>query len=82
MLAQSRHPADRERLLEDMVDYCGQAELDDLNAPAMREMIGSVFMTLVAEAEPNDTPPQAAVVTVPAVVKGTIGRPGDTDGAS
>lgn len=51
MLAQSRHPADRERLLEDMVDYCGQAEADDLRAPAMREMIGALFMTLVAEAE-------------------------------
>ena len=57
MLAQSRHPADRERLLEDMVDYCDQAELDALSAPAMREMIGSVFMTLVAEAERSDLAP-------------------------
>ncbi len=51
LLAQSRHPADRERLLDEMVEYCGHAELDDLTAPAMRELVSAVFMTLVGEAE-------------------------------
>ncbi len=31
------------------------------------------------EAEPNDTPEQAPVVTLPRIVNGTIGRPGDLD---
>jgi WD40 repeat protein len=33
----------------------------------------------VMEVEPNDTAAQAAVVAVPAAVKGTIGRPGEVD---
>lgn len=51
LLAQSRHPADRERLLEEMVAYCSEHELDQLTAPAVRELVGAVFMTLVGEAE-------------------------------
>lgn len=51
LLAQSRHPADRERLLVEMVDLCDAAEADALQTPVVRELVGAVFMKLVAEAE-------------------------------
>ena len=35
--------------------------------------------SVVAEHEPNDLPQQAVAVSLPAEIKGTIGRPGDTD---
>lgn len=51
LLAQSRHPADRERLLDQIVTLCDQADIDTLNAPRIRELVGEVFMVLVGEAE-------------------------------
>lgn len=51
LLAQSRHPADRERLLDQVVELCAHADDNELAVPRMRELIGSVFMSLVAEAE-------------------------------
>lgn len=51
LLARSRHPADRERLLDQIVDLCAHADGNVLAVPQMRDLIGSVFMTLVAEAE-------------------------------
>ncbi|WP_342745815.1 DUF2336 domain-containing protein [Caulobacter mirabilis] len=51
LLAQSRHPADRERLLVEVVDLCDAAEADALRSPVARELVGAVFMKLVAEAE-------------------------------
>ena len=42
-------------------------------------VVASGSAAAVTEVEPNDAPAQAASVPVPAVVKGTIGRPGDTD---
>lgn len=51
LLAQSRHPADRERLLDQIVTLCDQADVDVLNAPRIRELVGEVFMVLVGEAE-------------------------------
>lgn len=49
-LAQSRDPADRERLLLSLVDLCaagGDKRLD----PAIQGLMSSVFMSLVADAE-------------------------------
>ncbi|MES2035552.1 MAG: DUF2336 domain-containing protein [Pseudomonadota bacterium] len=51
LLAQSRHPADRERLLDQIVTLCDQADVDVLNAPRIRELVGEVFMVIVGEAE-------------------------------
>ncbi len=51
LLARSRHPADRERLLDQVVDLCARGEQGDLAAPQVRELVASVFMSLVAEAE-------------------------------
>jgi uncharacterized protein (DUF2336 family) len=51
LLARSRHPVDRERLLTAIIDLCDRADIDELAQPAVRDLIGSVFMTLVAEAE-------------------------------
>lgn len=49
-LARSRTPADRERLLLAIVDLCGRAE-DAVRAPAAQDLLGSIFMDLVAGAE-------------------------------
>lgn len=51
LLARSTHPIDRERLLDQIIVLCNQAEGDALNGPRIRELVGEVFMTLVAEAE-------------------------------
>jgi uncharacterized protein (DUF2336 family) len=51
LLARSRHPADRERLLDEMVDFCARAEDDALAQPQIRDLVTSVFMQLVTEAE-------------------------------
>ncbi len=51
LLARSRHPVDRERLLNAIVVLCDSAALDDVAQPAVRELVGSVFMALVGEAE-------------------------------
>jgi uncharacterized protein (DUF2336 family) len=51
LLAKSRHPLDRERLLNAIIDVCDRAEIDEIAQPQVRELIGSVFLTLVAEVE-------------------------------
>lgn len=51
LLARSRHPADRERLLDSMIALCDQAEGDAVMTPAVNDLVGSIFMTLAAEAE-------------------------------
>jgi uncharacterized protein (DUF2336 family) len=50
-LARSRHPGDRERLLDAIVGLCDSAGADEVAQPAVRELVGAVFMHLVAEAE-------------------------------
>jgi uncharacterized protein (DUF2336 family) len=49
-LAKSREPADRERLLLAIVDLCARAD-QAVRAPAVQELLGSIFMSLVAGAE-------------------------------
>ena len=45
-----------------------------------RSVVATVAeVELVKEAEPNDEPAQANTFRVPAVLEGTIGRPGDID---
>lgn len=51
LLARSRHPMDRERLLTAIVDLCDRADIDEMAQPGVRDLVGSVFMGLVAEAE-------------------------------
>ncbi len=51
LLAKSRHPVDRERLLDAIVGLCDRAEIDEVAQPQVRELVGGVFMALVAEAE-------------------------------
>lgn len=51
LLARSRHPVDRERLLNAIVALCDRADIDEVAQPRVRELVGSVFMVLVAEAE-------------------------------
>ncbi len=51
LLAKSRHPVDRERLLDAIVALCDRADLDEVAQPQVRELVGGVFMVLVAEAE-------------------------------
>ena len=51
LLARSRHPVDRERLLTAIIDICDRADIDEMAQPQVRELVGSVFMTLVAEVE-------------------------------
>jgi len=48
-------------------------------APAHAMPVVSGSAAAVVEAEPNDAAAQAVTVTVPVVVKGTIGRSGDID---
>lgn len=42
---------DRERLLTAIVDLCDRADIDEMAQPQVRDLVGSVFMSLVAEAE-------------------------------
>jgi len=51
LLARSRRPADRERLLDAMISLCDRAENDEINSPAVHDLVGAIFMTLAAEAE-------------------------------
>lgn len=51
LLAKSRHPVDRERLLEAIVGLCDRAGIDEIAQPQVRDLVGGVFMILVAEAE-------------------------------
>ncbi|MFZ5668089.1 MAG: DUF2336 domain-containing protein [Pseudomonadota bacterium] len=51
LLARSRHPADRERLLDAVIGLCDQADADEVSRPRVRELVSAVFMALVAEAE-------------------------------
>lgn len=51
LLAKSRHPVDRERLLTAIIDLCDRADIDEMAQPQVRDLVGSVFMSLVAEAE-------------------------------
>ncbi|MDP1632155.1 MAG: DUF2336 domain-containing protein [Caulobacter sp.] len=50
-LAKSRRPVDREQLLAAIITLCDKAELDEITQPDVRDLVGAVFMTLVAEAE-------------------------------
>src|SRR5690606_2410253 len=52
-LARSRTPADRQRLLLAVVDLCaaGERARQTMNTPAVQALLGSVFMSLVVEAE-------------------------------
>lgn len=51
-LARSRTPADRERLLLAVVDLCDVAESAEImSAPAVQDLLNSIFMSLVVEAE-------------------------------
>ncbi|MDP1737625.1 MAG: DUF2336 domain-containing protein [Caulobacter sp.] len=51
LLAQSRHPTDRERLLVSIIDLCDRADINEIAQPQVRELIGSVFLSIVAEVE-------------------------------
>lgn len=51
LLARSRHPTDRERLLTAIIDLCDRADIDEIVQPQVRELVGSIFLSLVAEAE-------------------------------
>jgi len=44
-----------------------------------RSLLSNRTLTVTVEQEPNDTPKQALPLTLPALVEGAIGRPGDTD---
>jgi uncharacterized protein (DUF2336 family) len=51
-LARSREPADRERLLEGIVDLCDAGQVKGRPAaPEVQILLDSIFMTLVVEAE-------------------------------
>lgn len=51
-LAKSRTPGDRERLLLAVVELCGVAESTEImTAPAVQDLLNSIFMSLVVEAE-------------------------------
>ncbi|WP_367576043.1 DUF2336 domain-containing protein [Phenylobacterium montanum] len=49
-LARSRAPADRERLMLAIADLCGKTRPSP-NDPVIQELLGSIFMSLVADAE-------------------------------
>ena len=52
MLAKSRSPADRERLLLGVVDLCAAGEPDAVTAdPEVQALLTSIFLSLVVEAE-------------------------------
>jgi len=51
LLAKSRHPTDRERLLVAIIDLCDRADIDEVARPQVRDLIGSVFLSIVTEAE-------------------------------
>lgn len=51
LLAKSRHPVDRERLLNAIVALCERADIDEVAQPQTRDLVGGVFLVLVAEAE-------------------------------
>ncbi|MDP1616722.1 DUF2336 domain-containing protein [Phenylobacterium sp.] len=51
-LAKSRTPGDRERLLLAVVDLCDVADSGQImSAPAVQDLLNSIFMSLVVEAE-------------------------------
>ncbi len=51
-LAKSRTPGDRERLMMSIVDLCGATDTPaSLTEPQVQELISSIFMNLVVEAE-------------------------------
>lgn len=51
-LAQSRDPADRERLLGVMVEMCAQADADGAPlSPQIKQLVEDLFITLVRQAE-------------------------------
>lgn len=51
-LARSRTPGDRERLLLAVVDLCDVAESAEImSTPAVQDLLNSIFMSLVVEAE-------------------------------
>jgi len=51
-LARSREPADRERLLAGIIDLCDASQVEGRPAgPEVQNLLDSIFMTLVVEAE-------------------------------
>lgn len=49
-LAKSRTPADRERLMLAIVELCARSQ-SALHAPQVQEILGSIFMNLIVDAE-------------------------------
>jgi hypothetical protein len=69
-------PVDGQAAPEDAVSWANR-RLTKLRSRSVETPAGNV--ELVREVEPNDKPEQAQLFKVPAVLEGTIGRPGDID---
>jgi hypothetical protein len=69
-------PADRAPEPEDALSWA-RGRLQELRSKSVGAVAADVV--LVKEVEPNDDPAQAQVFSVPAVLEGAIGRPGDID---
>src|SRR5205085_5808280 len=69
-------PAGQSAEVEDALSW-GRRRFHALRSRAVGAPAGEVG--LVREVEPNDQPEQAKVFELPAVLEGTIGRPGDID---
>jgi hypothetical protein len=69
-------PVDRPDGAEEALPWA-RRRLEELRARTVGAPAAEV--ELLKEAEPNDDPGQAQVFRVPAVLEGTIGRPGDID---
>jgi hypothetical protein len=69
-------PADEPAAAEDALSWA-KRRLEEIRARAVGAPV--VEPVVVSEAEPNDDPAQARAFALPAVLEGTIGRPGDID---
>lgn len=69
-------PADRIAAPEDALTW-GRRRLQELRARSLAAP--ALEAVLVKETESNDDPEQAQAFSMPAVLEGTIGRPGDVD---
>ena len=69
-------PPDRAPEAEDALSWA-RGRLQELRSKSVGAMAADVV--LVKKVEPNDDPAQAQVFSVPAVLEGAIGRPGDID---
>ena len=61
------------------IDPVAVATTGTVTAPAASAAVAAATPAATEEREPNDLPSQATSVSVPALVKGTVGRPGDAD---